>query len=134
MGRLLLAYDGSEYSKKALDKASDISMEADEILVLYVVPAALREEFAHMEPAVSRSDAQELVDKAVEKLIARGKRAGGVVKDGDVAEVIIHYAREQDCSIIVVGSKGLSKIGRFSLGSVAEKVAKNADRPVLIVR
>jgi nucleotide-binding universal stress UspA family protein len=134
MGRILLAYDGSEHSEKALDKASEMANVEDDVVVLYVIPAALREEFSIMESEVSRTHAQDIVNRAIEKLKARQKKSLGVVMEGDIAEEIIRYATELEASIIVIGSKGLSKIGRFSLGSVAEKVARHADKPVLIVR
>ena len=134
MSEILLAYDGSEHSTKALEKASSMAVEDDEIVVFYVMPAVLMEEFKDLDPAVSKARAHEVVNEAVGTLKARGKRVMGVIHEGDVAEEIINFASELKCSIIIIGSKGMSKIGRFSLGSVAEKVARHADRPVLIVR
>ena len=134
MAQILLAYDGSDHSKKALDKALDMLYENDELIVLYVVPAALKIEFEVIDPAVSRAKAHEMVNKAIEIAVARGKSATGLVKDGDISEVILNFASEIEASLIVIGSMGISKIGRFSLGSVAERVTRHADRPVLIVR
>ncbi len=134
MSEILLAFDGSEYSAKALEKASSMAVGDDEIIVFYVMPAVLMKEFKDLDPAVSKTRAQEVVNEAVGTLKARGKRVTGVIHEGDVAEEIINFASKLKCSIIIIGSKGMSKIGRFSLGSVAEKVARHADRPVLIVR
>jgi len=134
MSEILLAFDGSEHSMKALDKASAMANEDDMIVVLYVIPAALIEEFKHLDPEVSKAKAQEIVNRAVKILKSREKNVMAVVHEGDVAEEIIQFASELKCSIIIIGSMGISKIGRFSLGSVAEKVARHADRPVLIVR
>ncbi len=134
MSEILLAYDGSDHSRKALDKATEMAGEEDEIVVLYVIPAALIEEFKDVDPEVSRSKAHEIVNKAVSIIKAREKKALGVVHEGDVAEEIINFAVELHCNLIIVGSKGVSKIGRFTLGSVAEKVARHADKAVLIVR
>ena len=134
MSEILLAYDGSDHSRKALDKATEMAGEEDEIVVLYVIPAALIEEFKDVDPEVSRAKAREIVNEAVDRIKAREKRATGMVHEGDVAEEIINFAGELQCNLIIIGSKGVSKIGRFSLGSVAEKVARHADSPVLIVR
>ncbi len=134
MGEILLAFDGSDHSRKALDKATELATEDDEIVVLYVVPAALIEEFKDIDPLVSRGKAREIVNKAVAIIKARERNARGLVKEGDVADEIINFGTELNCSLLIIGSKGLSKIGRFSLGSVAEKVARHSDRPVLIVR
>lgn len=134
MAQILLPYDGSDHSKKALDKALDMLDENDELIVLYVIPAALIKEFENIDPDISRAKAHEMVNKAIEIAVARGKSATGLVKEGDVSEVIINFASEIQASLIVIGSMGISKIGRFSLGSVAERVTRHSDRPVLIVR
>ena len=134
MAQILLPYDGSDHSMKALEKALDMLDENDELIVLYVIPAALIKEFEDIDPVVSRAKAHEMVNKAIEIAVARGKSATGLVKEGDVSEVIINFASEIQASLIVIGSMGISKIGRFSLGSVAERVTRHSDRPVLIVR
>ena len=134
MGRMLVAYDGSEHSIKALEKALSMAAEDEEIVVLYVIPTAILEEFREIGPEMPKSKAQDIVNEAVEKIQARERKAIAVVREGDVAGEIIHFASELECSLILIGSKGVSKIGRFSLGSVAEKVARHADTAVLIIR
>ena len=134
MGMILLAYDDSEHSRKALEKAISMSGDEDRIIVLYVIPEAILDEFRDVEPEINRAKAWDIVNKAIEIIIARGKQGIAVVREGDIADEIIHYARELDCGLILIGSKGISKIGRFSLGSVAEKVARNAETAVLIIK
>ncbi len=134
MGQTLVAFDDSEFSYKALDKAMSLAHEDDELIILYVIPAALIKEFEDFDSEVSRSKAQEIVNKGVNKAKARGLKVIGVVKEGDIAETIIDFANTMQCSLIVMGSKGVSKIGRFALGSVADKVTRHSDKPVLIVR
>jgi nucleotide-binding universal stress UspA family protein len=51
---------------------------------------------------------------------------------GPVWQAIVDVARERDASIIVLGARGLSGIKQALLGSVSEKVARHADRPVLL--
>lgn len=134
MGEILLAYDGSDHARKALDKAITLANEEDEIVVLYVIPAALMDELSDLDPEVTKSKARGIVNEAVDIIRARERKAMAVVHEGDVADEIINFAGELECSLIIIGSKGVSKIGRFTLGSVAEKVARHADKPVLIVR
>jgi nucleotide-binding universal stress UspA family protein len=134
VAEILLAYDGSDHARKALEKAISLAGEGDEIAVLYVIPSALREEFEGMDPEISKGKAREVVNEAVSIIKARERKAMAVVHEGDVAEEIINFATELQCSLIIIGSKGVSKIGRFTLGSVAEKVARHADKAVLIVR
>ena len=134
MAQYLVPYDGSAHSSKALEKALDMADEEDEIIILYVIPAALIKEFATLDPAVSRAKAQEIVNNAINNVKDRDRKAIGLVKEGNVADVIIDFAEGMNARMIIMGSVGMSKIGRFTLGSVAEKVTRHSDRPVLIVR
>jgi nucleotide-binding universal stress UspA family protein len=134
MGRMLVACDGSEHSKKALDKALNMAGEDDEIIVLFVIPSGGIKEFEGLNPEGQKAEAREIVNKAVDVVKARGRKAIAVVREGNVADEIILFARELECSLILIGSKGMSKVGSFSLGHVAESVARNADRAVLIIR
>ena len=134
MEQYLVPYDGSDHSNKALEKALDMADEEDEIIILYVIPAALIKEFAIVDPEVSMVKAQEIVNTAINNVKDRDRKAIGLVKEGNVADVIIDFAGEMNARMIIMGSVGMSKIGRFTLGSVAEKVTRHSDRPVLIVR
>ncbi len=134
MAQYLVPYDGSTHSNKALEKALDMSDDEDELIILYVIPAALIKEFAVIDPEVSRAKAHEIVNNAINNVKARDRKAIGLVKEGNVADVIIDFAGGMNARMIIMGSVGMSKIGRFTLGSVAEKVTRHSDRPVLIVR
>ncbi|MBM4249205.1 MAG: universal stress protein [Euryarchaeota archaeon] len=134
MGIKLVAFDGSEASRKALSQAEGLLRGDDELLVLMVVPVAVIAEFADVPPDISTSRAQGLVNAAVTDLRERGVKALGLVREGDIADEILKLAADMPVDIIVIGHRGLSKIGRFALGSVADKVARYATRPVLIVR
>jgi len=134
MGIKLVAFDGSESSRKALDQAAGLLKESDELLVVMVVPVAAIAEFAEVAPDISTARALGLVNSAVAELKERGVRALGLVRQGDIAEEILKIAADMPVDIIVIGHRGLSKVGRFALGSVADKVARYATRPVLIVR
>jgi nucleotide-binding universal stress UspA family protein len=53
---------------------------------------------------------------------------------GDPAAETLHLATEAGCDIIVMGTQGKSGVGRFLLGSVAERVLRQASCPVLTVK
>jgi nucleotide-binding universal stress UspA family protein len=134
MGIKLVAFDGSETSRKALSQAEGLLRGEDELLVVMVVPVAAIAEFAEVPPDISTAKAHGLVNAAVSGLKERGVKAMGLVREGDIADEILKIAADMSVDIIVVGHRGLSKVGRFALGSVADKVARYATRPVLIVR
>lgn len=56
------------------------------------------------------------------------------VIEGDPAESILEYAREIDADVIVAGTHGRSGVKRHLLGSVAERLVRHADCPVLTVQ
>ncbi len=60
-------------------------------------------------------------------------RASGIVRCGAAWEQILDVARERGADLIVVGSHGRTGVPRALIGSVAEKVARLAQVPVLTV-
>jgi nucleotide-binding universal stress UspA family protein len=56
------------------------------------------------------------------------------VEWGTPAQVIINLARNQACDLIVMGSRGLSKMSGLFLGSVSDRVAKVAPCPVMLIK
>ncbi|MBF7084226.1 universal stress protein [Desulfallas sp. Bu1-1] len=57
-----------------------------------------------------------------------------VVRQGDVAGNIVDYARQNNCDLIVVGTRGRGNIKGMLLGSVSQKVVQQSHCPVLIVK
>jgi nucleotide-binding universal stress UspA family protein len=146
MKKLLIAYDGSDASKKAIDMALKCANKEDEVTLLTVVPAELTESsFTKM--LLPTIDLSKLVksgtfkEKAMESLSKVSKEIGYNVKkvniaveSGDPADEILLSAKKHDVDIIVVGYKGYGKEGRFLLGSVTDKVVRHAGVSVLVVR
>ena len=53
---------------------------------------------------------------------------------GSPAKIIIKVAKKANVDIIVVGSRGLSRVRRYLLGSVSDDISMHAKSSVLIVR
>ena len=134
MGEILVAYDGSEAARKGVEHAVNLLKPDDRLIILSVIPSVTIKEFADIDPEISLARAQEAINELLAELKEKEINAIGLVKEGDIAEEIVKMGNELPAELIVVGYKGISKIGRFSLGSVADKVARYAERPVLIVR
>ncbi len=143
---MLIAYDGSDASKKALDMALKCSDDDDEITLLTVIPAELAESsFTKM--LLPTIDLSQIVksgtfkEKAMESLSKVAKEIEGnvhelniVVESGDPADEILLSARKHEADVIIIGYKGYGKEGRFLLGSVTDKVVRHASTSVLVVR
>jgi nucleotide-binding universal stress UspA family protein len=53
---------------------------------------------------------------------------------GNVAEEIVHFAEEEKADLIIMASHGRSGISHWAIGSVAEKVFRATDIPLLLVK
>ena len=146
MKRLLMAYDGSEASNKALEMTMKCATKEDEIIILTVIPGELVDSsFTNMLlPTIDLSSiikSGSFKEKAMQNLQSVAKKIEPLVskvevavETGDAADEILLAAKHHDIDIIIVGYKGYGKEGRFLLGSVADKVVRHASRSVLVVR
>jgi len=146
MKKLLIAYDGSDASKKAIDMALKCADKEDEVVLLTVVPAELSESsFTKMllptidlsklvKSGTFKEKAMESLSKVAKEIKEVVKKVNIAVESGDPADEILLSAKKHDADIIVVGYKGYGKEGRFLLGSVTDKVVRHAGISVLVVR
>jgi nucleotide-binding universal stress UspA family protein len=146
MKKMLIAYDGSDASKKALDMITKCSNKDDEVTLLTVVPAELAESsFTKMLlPTIDLSSivqsgsfkekAMESLSKVTKEIEHAVSKVNVVVESGDPADEILMAAKKHESDIIVIGYKGYGKEGRFLLGSVTDKIVRHASRSVLVVR
>lgn len=79
-------------------------------------------------------DPEQVLAPAREILQGTGPAIETEVWRGHAAEGILRAASEQPPDLLVLGSRGLGAVGRFFLGSVAERVARHASCPVLVAR
>ena len=146
MKKMLVAYDGSDASKKAIEMVIKCSNKEDEITLLTVVPAELAEaSFTKMLlPTIDLSEvvksgsfkqkAMESLSKIVKEIEYNVSKVDVVVEAGDPADEILLTAKKLEANIIILGYKGYGKEGRFLLGSVTDKVVRHASISVLVVR
>ena len=146
MKKMLVAYDGSEASKKAIEVVLKCADKDDVITLLTVVPAELSESsFTKMLlPTIDLSNvvksgsfkqkAKESLSKVVKQIESEVSKVNIAVESGDPADEILISAKKYDSDIIIVGYKGYGKEGRFLLGSVTDKVVRHASKSVLVVR
>jgi len=146
MKKLLVAYDGSDASKKAIETVLKCSNKQDEITLLTVIPAELAESsFTKMLlPTIDLSSiiqsgsfkekAMESLNKISKQIEADVSKINNIVESGDPADEILITAKKVDADIIIIGYKGYGKEGRFLLGSVTDKVVRHASMSVLVVR
>jgi nucleotide-binding universal stress UspA family protein len=130
--KILLAYDGFEHSRHALEEAAKLTAEGKgEITVLSVVPPDARgsKSGGHV---MLRPHAHEDVARAHAYLRELGLPSEMKLEAGDPAEKIIAEAATGGYDVVVVGSRGHGALGRLFLGSVSTEVVARAPCPVLV--
>ncbi|MCS7202835.1 MAG: universal stress protein [Thermodesulfovibrio sp.] len=138
MEKILVCFDGSEWSKKALNEAIKIAQRfGSQITVLSVVPKVCFLEMgidcATVE-SIFRAETEGNLRKAEEILSEKGVRGQTLILEGTPADVIVEYAKNNNVDLLVMGSKGKDATERTLFGSVTQKVTATASCSVLIVR
>ncbi|HET6369568.1 MAG TPA: universal stress protein [Nitrospiria bacterium] len=146
--KIVLAVNGSKHSRWAEDFLLALPLAGrPEVTVIHVVEIdpltrrlispPLRQEYTRLlRKEVDRSiaEAERKTANLARRLGARFGKVKIVVEKGPAAARIIERARKEKADLIVVGSRGLSNVQGFFIGSVSHKVAMYADCSVLVVK
>ncbi|KEF39070.1 universal stress protein UspA-like protein [Schinkia azotoformans MEV2011] len=140
--KILVAYDGSDLAKKALQMAMKLSQENPdlgvEIVHVYQIPTVAIGEGVYTPSAQAAmnylENAQKVLAEAEELVAGTIKNFNVTLKEGNIARNLLDHANETGCDFILIGSRGLSGIKEYFLGSVSHNVVQKSNVPVLIVK
>ena len=133
--------DFSETSWVALDQAARLAAAGAELVILHVYDRgamhASQQVFAG-DPQLEERIVQQMngrleLSKARAEQLAPG-RVWTECVGGDPAAEIVRFADRGDFDLVVMGTHGRSGVRHLLLGSVAERVVRNATCSVLVVR
>lgn len=124
IGSVVVPLDGSELAEEALPYGNSIATRLGVELHLVQV-------IAGDAPGGSDDTAREYLAQAAARL---GDSVRTSLRMGDVAEQVIEAANEAAEALIVMTTRGRSGLGRWLYGSIADRVVREADSPVLLVR
>jgi nucleotide-binding universal stress UspA family protein len=140
--KILYPTDFSDVSKKAIDYIKQLKEGGSEtVIVLHVIDQrGMRaiEQYAsasavEIEQRIMEDTKQEL--KAVEDDLKKsGIKVKTIARRGVPLLEILKAEKEEDISVIVIGSHGKTNLEEIFLGSVSEKVARKCKSPVLIIK
>jgi len=144
-GRILVPLDGSPLAEEALDTGARLARALDtELSLLQVVPPVLLSDdpalplpsaYDEELTGMCRTQAQDYLDDVVERLHAQGLRASGVAVVGwSPVDSILEVARPEHIALVALATHGRGGLRRLALGSVADKLVRGADVPVLVYR
>lgn len=140
---ILVAIDGSEHSKNALEIACDISSKYNADIHLIHVPEVEATAIAVGPSAVIVQPSDEIIenagrhimDKATEQAVHFGCKPSGVkISQGDPAQIILNQASDLNADLLVTGRRGMGKLSGLLMGSVSQKVSQLAPCPCLTVK
>lgn len=134
---IVVGYDGSAESRRALDRAASICARDASITLVTagsLLPAAPRAGVEEEAGADEVAERRRLLEEGRDWLDELGFQADLVEAFGDPADALIETARELDADLIVVGTRGRTGAARVLLGSVSTSVVTRAHCDVLVVR
>jgi nucleotide-binding universal stress UspA family protein len=137
MNRIVVGFDGSEHSRKALERAADLANGATLAVVCAADVARLMRDPAGGVSPVEPADAEArttALAEARQYLEGRGVEGVYIEGTGHPADVLVEEAEESGADMIVVGTRGLNAAKRLVLGSVSTTVVHHAPCDVLVVR
>lgn len=146
---VLVAVDGSEHAKRAVEVAAELAAQnGSKLTLIHVQPHAggnyIPEELkAFSELEHVRVTEQDLIESVGREILENAEKAaaakgvsscGTVLEIGDPARNVVEVGRDMKADLIVMGRRGLGDVGGLFLGSVSHKVAHSADCCCLTVK
>jgi nucleotide-binding universal stress UspA family protein len=148
--KILVPADGSDASVNALNYAAhlaELEGRDAELIVMHVLEdvkqggaIGLQAKYGNIRlvegfKKARREAALKWLKTIEEAAKKKGIRLKTEVLDGDSeVQVIIDYAKKNSVDLIVIGSRGLSKVKQLLLGSVADALIRHAPCPVMVIR
>ena len=138
INRILIATDGSDYTKKAVSEGLGLAkVLGAEVTALYVVDQTSFVSFPMDSSIVSvysllEKEGRRAVEEVVKEGEAMGVKVTSMVVEGSPTRKIVEIAADYD--LVVLGTLGRSALSKLFMGSVAERVTRYAPCPVLVVR
>ena len=149
---ILVAFDGSEPSKHALDEGVVLANAlGTKITILSVVPRVMMPVFpdegfgaAPITAAQDLTDYQDKMKAIYSKSLEEAKmdiekafsnlELNTILMEGRPSSTIVEAAEEQDVDLIVIGSRGIGGITGWILGGTSRKVVESCTKPILVIK
>jgi len=139
---LLVPLDGSAFAEQALPLAVDVCSRSGATLHVVLVHDPLASVPSFGEPVLldqsfdlaSRRQEQEYLDAVARPLIRGGAVVVTHLIEGPVAHSLVDYARSNAIELVVLTTHGRGVFSRFWIGSVADRLVRQLEVPMLLLR
>ena len=140
--RILVPLDGSNRAERVLPVVTPIAQALGSEVILFQVPIVYVSGWmtgewflpVHGILATAEQDAQAYLSYTAARLKQQGVNASTATEIGGVAESIIGYAEANRVDLIATCTHGRTGLRRWTLGSVADRVLRAGNIPILLVR
>jgi nucleotide-binding universal stress UspA family protein len=140
--RIVVPYDDSELSKRALEMAVTLAKQDQKIelnvitVVNPVIPYYGYPTVYNFDKLVEseRQRAEAMLLEIKEKLAPLSNYTRTFLLDGNPGQMILQFVKDNNADLIIMGSRGLSGLKEVFLGSVSHFVVQKAHCPVLVVK
>lgn len=141
MKKILVPIDGSEYSRKAMEKAKELGGPLNsDITVLNVIRPMQDYKYVHNKDFHREGErllvreSNLLLEDAAQLFKDYAGEVKSLYKRGDPAAEIVKFAEEGNFDLVIMGSRGLGAFSRTLLGSISDKVIHHIKTSVLIIK
>jgi nucleotide-binding universal stress UspA family protein len=135
---LLVPYDGSEFSKKALRRAGEMAKaDGGQVTVLYVIPRYEEMMEFYRSDSIKKSlhaEAEKILGEAKKIADGLGISVRTEVREGHASDVIVAAAQKLENDLIAMGTYGWKGVNNAIMGSTTNRVIAHASCPVLVVK
>jgi nucleotide-binding universal stress UspA family protein len=129
--RVLVPVDGSRYMSGVVAHAIAIAKKTGcSLAFLYVIV----EPATALELEKQKENSKRIPEECRRKAAAEDVSASSRVEVGSPAETIVEIAVRERFDLIIIGSRGFSRLRTLFVGSVADEVMEQASCPVLLVK
>ncbi|ADQ05464.1 UspA domain-containing protein [Caldicellulosiruptor owensensis OL] len=136
--KIVVAYDGSEHSKKGFEVALELAKMFESSI--HIVSVAHIPDFVETKDELNGilSDARQYYEKIQQQAIDRAKSEGieinCAIVPGHPANGVVSFAESIKADLIIVGQRGRSGVARYIVGNVAENIVRHAHCSVMVVK
>jgi len=137
--KIIVAYDGSTFAQKAIDKAVELAKkEETEIICVNVIeeycPIGLTEIDCTIVREMQTKESNAITANALEKFKKEGVNVTVIIETGSPAEMIIEVAKREGADMIIAASHGKHGAKKFAFGSATARLIEHSPVPVFVMK